>query len=127
MTQLSKPQFMFRFTAAIRQDSDQGTWVSWCPELNLFSQGTNFQESLDALGATALSWIKYCYRRGILDDSLIRRGWSVTETTTNENVVIDGIELKKYPHTRALDLKVPLYLVAAAAQRGEIGDGSCSS
>jgi predicted RNase H-like HicB family nuclease len=116
----AKIQICCRFTAAIREDTKQHTFVSWCPELDLYSQGLTLEESFRALNETVSFWIRHCYERGILDDSLIKRGWQVGNTQPGEPFTLDGLALKKYAHTRSLDINVPMYMVADALKRGEI-------
>jgi predicted RNase H-like HicB family nuclease len=131
MTKNSKLKIVFSFTAAFRPSEKSGAWVSWCPELDLFSQGETLDRAFDALKETVRSWITHCYKQGILDDSLIKRGWSVSKSEPGESFVVDGLSLQKhklaeYPHSRSLEIDVPLYMVADAAKRGEIG-APCTS
>lgn len=60
---------------AWRRDDDTGIFVSWCPPLNIYSQGETAQEAVSAAQSAASMFLKHCLRKNILETILKERGF----------------------------------------------------
>lgn len=61
----------------IRYDERAKAYISYCPSLDLYSQGTTKTRALEAIQDTIESWINICSKHGTLDEALKRKGISV--------------------------------------------------
>lgn len=68
-------QITLKLDAAMRFDDSAGVFVSWCPALDVYSQGETADESAQALESALVLWIKQAYQRSVLDDLLLTRGF----------------------------------------------------
>lgn len=71
---MDRIEVSYRLPALYRHDVEKGIYVSWCPALGLFSQGTTQSGAKKALSAVVTAYIRACYKRNILDRELQRRG-----------------------------------------------------
>lgn len=113
----------FRLQARIRRDEETATYVTWCPALNVRSQGTSEVEARRALSSAITMYIKHCYQRKILDNLLNEHGFDPvtredallldgTSDESNEQTIvvreIDTAPRPQYDHSFTID--VPLHL-----------------
>jgi predicted RNase H-like HicB family nuclease len=135
----------FRLRAGIRYDDAAGVHVTFCPALDVYSQGDTEAEARTALDNSVRLYLKICYERSILDNILNARGFSVNREPAgaaprSSSDGFDGtdgadgadgadggdgaelIEIREvkprpeYPHTFTID--VPLHLIQQGHQQG---------
>ncbi len=64
----------------VRRNEDQGLWISWCPELDLYSQSDESSaDAVEGLKQTISTWTTICLNRGILEKSLAARNFVCDE------------------------------------------------
>ena len=100
----------------IRRDKDANVFVSYCPALNIFSQGKSDDQAQQALGSAVGLFLHSCYERGQLDQALRDAGFSKSSRTgivpvksLDQNQEWIAIE-KRYDEVFNFD--VPLHLIA---------------
>ncbi|HVX93663.1 MAG TPA: type II toxin-antitoxin system HicB family antitoxin [Polyangia bacterium] len=71
---LDRIEVTYRLPALFKRDAATGLFVSWCPPLGIFSQGTTAKEAKRALNSAVTLYIQTCQKRGILDRQLKLRG-----------------------------------------------------
>lgn len=106
----------FRLQAVFKLDDATNLFVSYCPALDIYSQGRTENEAKAAMRSAITLFVKYQYKRKKLDDLLNDRGFEPVEREAMESAV-EFIEVlrKDYPH--AFDVFVPLHLLAADEAR----------
>jgi predicted RNase H-like HicB family nuclease len=105
--------------AAVGFDSQAGVWVSWCPALDIYSQGESKSEARLALNEALTSYVKYCYKSQILDNVLVKRGFQVSPdsqvaTDGDEYIDVQKLDHGQFSHTFDLTVQVPLTSAMAA-------------
>jgi predicted RNase H-like HicB family nuclease len=113
----------------IRPDEETGSFVAYCPALDLYSAGKTRIDAKRAIQGAVDMYIRLCYDRGILDRLLHAKGFTSMEPATagataqEEANFISVIESKhQAEYDDIFSLSVPMHLVAAA-KRAE--DGTC--
>lgn len=111
-------EMFFKLTAMVWKDEDVGVFVTHCPALNLFSQGTSVEEAQTAMKTGIRTFVELCYRRRILDDILVGEGFKPVDVAkvdlhAEATEVIAVWEVEK--HATRFDVPVHLTLRAAAA------------
>ena len=105
-------QIELRLRAAVGFDSDAGVWVSWCPALDIYSQGTYQREAAKALEEALVLYLKHCYRRKILDDILTERGFYDVEPSNihddDEIIAVREVGGQQFTHTFDVTVGLPL-------------------
>ena len=109
----------FKLHAAVRHDEESGLFVSWCPALNIFSQGTSFPQACAAIKSGVTMWLEHCYSKGILNQALAERGFVAEDTDgpDAEGEFVNVEEDAKFPNS--FDFSVPFHLIADMIQRKE--------
>ena len=69
----------FRLEARIQHDAATGTFVTWCPQLDIYSQGETEELAKRALTNGLKLFLAECYHRKALDDYLLDHGFDVEE------------------------------------------------
>jgi len=68
-------QVEFDLQCRVRQDSDS-RWISWCPLLDVYSQGESKDEAKRCLREAIGLWVESCLERGTLDAALEELGFA---------------------------------------------------
>jgi predicted RNase H-like HicB family nuclease len=105
-------QITTRVRGAIRKDSQTGVFVSFCPTLNIYSQGTDEERAKTALGSAVKLFLTTCITRGLLDKFLCEQGFtevSKAEANSPKNLAGEYIAIEKYDDQFEFD--VPVYLL----------------
>lgn len=109
----------FRLNAGLRYDDEVGVYVTWCPALDVRSQGGTEVEAKRALLSAIKLYLTHCYKRSILDDLLNKRGFRMSEGVGQDDGISDDeiIQIREYKHTFTVD--VPFNL-SKGAIRGDL-------
>ena len=112
-----------KLRAAVKFDSDAEVWVSWCPALDVYSQGTSRSRAELALKEALTMYVRYCFQERILDKVLGERGFKPSKHNVENNpddVFGEFIKVRVVPdipihqHTPSMfDVTVPLPLASA--------------
>lgn len=51
---------------ALRYDEQNDIHVSWCPSLNIYSQGTTEEGATEALRSALVMFLQHAYERGVV-------------------------------------------------------------
>lgn len=100
--------------AFLRRAEAEGVYVSFCPELQIFSQGRTADEAKNALHSAISMWVKTCYKRSVLDRALHEAGFEkisldpAAEPPPGTIVVLDDEQAR---YDEKFDIEVPLYLL----------------
>jgi hypothetical protein len=124
----------FKLPAAWRFDKTANVFVSWCPALDLYSQGTSSEEAMEALRHGIHSFIRVCYKRNILDNFLNDQGYKALnerEAGAARDANRDRIEVTEYDDQWTTDMmEIPIDL-ETALNAGKLftglGSGACPS
>ena len=100
----------------IRYDEDAKVFVSYCPALNIFSQGESEELAQRALGSAVGLFLHACYERGQLDQALREAGFSKSSCT-------GLVPVESHPgqewiaaeerYNEVFDFDAPLHLIAS--------------
>lgn len=102
-----------RLQAGVRYDDESELWVSWCPALDIHSQGTTEERAKASLREALGMYVKYCFEQQILDNILCKRGFAVSKGPKDPKSEGDGgecIAIQPISDANAFDLTVPLPL-----------------
>jgi hypothetical protein len=122
-----------RYRGFVKHSDTTGLFLSWCPMLDIKSQGRTSEEAREALDDSVRLFVVHCFRRGILEEVLKECG---LEERPSEESDGDGeaddcgesVSLRSIPaEPESLDSwegQVPLHLVAVAENRRVSEDGS---
>lgn len=98
-------------------------WVSYCPSLDLSSQGDTREEARDAVSEAAQLWFDSCVERGTLAEALAELGWHAIPPGKKATPDMDTIEVaaKRVPSAPRgeefeVDVTIPAYQAAALLQ-----------
>ena len=89
----------FRLPAEVKKEGD--SFISWCPLLDVFSQGSTRQEALSNLKEAIRLFIESCFERGTLEQILRESGFE--KSSDDEEELSD--KAQEY-------INVPLALIA---------------
>jgi len=129
-----KLEMDIKLRAAVRYDDEAAVWVSWCPALDVYSQGTSRVRAQAAIEEALVMYVRFCYQKKILGQVLSNRGFTASKpdkTATHsggDEVFEEFISVRSVQehanartvqeqakHTPSIfDVIVPLPLVAAA-------------
>lgn len=100
---------------ALRRDDETGVYVSFCPALSLYSQGTSEEQSRQALEGAIKLFLSTCYDRKQLDRALQEAGFQKTSSGmgTPLQQMGDWIAIQEAKYDEAFEVEVPLHLIAA--------------
>jgi predicted RNase H-like HicB family nuclease len=105
-------QITTRVRGAIRKDEQTGVFVSFCPTLKIYSQGTDEERAKSALESAVKLFLTTCIQRGQLDQALQQHGFSeVTkaEAQSPKHLAGEYIAIEQYDDQFEFD--VPVYLL----------------
>jgi hypothetical protein len=101
-----------RVRGATRKDEQTGVYVSYCPTLRLYSQGTDESRARAALESAVKLFLGTCLKYGMMDQALKQRGFSEvseSESTSPRQQIEEYVAIEKY--AEAFEFDVPLYLL----------------
>ena len=129
-----------KYNAYLRRSDATGLFVSWCPLLDLKSQGTTVEQAKASLNDSVRLFVRHCYQRGILEDVLKGLGLEPEPydgDTAPEGEDADGDHRRESVSVRSIPMpaegtdpwepwtgEVPLHLVAAAQLQKLTGAGA---
>lgn len=101
----------------IRHDTDAHVHVSYCPALNIFSQGESEDQARRAIGSAVSLFLQSCYERGQLDRALREAGFRASSRTGIVPVKSLGLDQEwiavEERYEEVFDFDVPLHLIAS--------------
>jgi len=120
-----KLEIAIKLKAAVRYDEEAGVWVSWCPALDVYSQGTSRQRAQEAVEEALVMYVRYCFQKKKLGKVLDARGFEPVNRGSHPVENADGDDqfdefigvrvVHDQRHTPTIfDITVPLPLVATA-------------
>lgn len=122
----SRLAISFRLEVLIRQDTEANVYASWCPALELRSQGKTEDDSLEAIKEAITLFLKHMYRTKHLDNFLVDRGFmagdpsevpaSARRDDDGTDDLIESITVREHSsqyESREIDISLPLVLSAA--------------
>jgi hypothetical protein len=107
-----------KYWGYVKLSDATGLYVSWCPLLDIKSQGTTQEQARAALDDSVKLFVMHCFRRGILEQVLKSRGLEPQEIADAESSD-DGECVSVRPLPAASELldawegTVPLFMVAS--------------
>lgn len=106
---------------AVRWDDQAKVFLSFCPALNIYSQGLSEDEAREALESTMRLYIETCIERGILEQILRRAGFnkSSEKAVPRQQLYDEYIMVERFD--RVFDMDIPIHLIAS--QQGSINAG----
>ena len=115
-------EFVVKYMALFRLSDATGLYLSWCPLLDIKSQGRTEEEAKTSLNDAVRLFVRNCYRRGILDEVLLSLGLE-PGPDDGDGDDDDGRECISVRPIAERDWEpwigeVPLSLVAASKLRG---------
>jgi predicted RNase H-like HicB family nuclease len=107
-------------SAYLREAVAEGVFVSFCPQLNMFSQGRTAEEARNALKSAVLLWIKACYDRRVFDKALHEAGFTRMEAGLGDDEpgTITVHETPGNDYGDEFTITVPVHLLAANCSGG---------
>ena len=118
---MAQINIVFKLSITIQPNEEAGAFVSHCPLLNIFSQGESQEEAQEAIQEAVTLQLRALYKFDRLHQLLTRSGFSMMSGNTQAK------DLENFPGqyvgvvdegTKAIEIEVPLTLVAAAAAQG---------
>jgi hypothetical protein len=114
----------FRLQCVVRHDDRTGLFLSSCPSLDLHSQGTTAEQARAAIEDGLAMFLRACLRRGILEEALERRGFTI-DATSAESLIpprspADGEFVDVSPDDTIWDARVPLYMMPNASRTNAV-------
>lgn len=111
-------EFTVRLLGAVRHDDECGVFVSFCPALKLYSQGTTETEARNALESAVKLFLVTCFERGQLTTALRSLGFAPTNKTISTDArVKEFIEIREANFPETFEVEVPIQLLAAQHQQ----------
>ena len=108
---------LLRLTAslkgALRYDRDAGVFVSFCPTMNIYSQGRSEKEAIEALTSAVWLFISTCLEQGTLERTIKKVGFvqiSGLRMVSPSHYMDEFIAIENYDE--AFQFEVPINLVA---------------
>jgi predicted RNase H-like HicB family nuclease len=106
----------FKLDGMIREDKETGSFVSFCPQLELYSAGRTRMEARQALNSAIEMFLRLCYERQILGQVLHERNFKPTDpnvvamTPTEDFTITIKETLAEYDD--AFSVEIPIHLLA---------------
>lgn len=116
-------EFDIKLRAAMRYDEAAEVWVSWCPALDIYSQGTTEQRAQEAIKDALAMYVRYCYERKILGTILAKRGFVASKDGDTDDEAFDEFISVRPVRDHApsiFDVRVPLPLVSTLPLVSEV-------
>ena len=115
-----------KYRGYVKVSDVSGLYVSWCPMLDIKSQGTSMEQAKASLDDSVRLFVVHCFRRGILEEVLKKLGLKeIPEDAPEpeEHISVRPIPVAvPKPEVDSWLGEVPLYLVASAqAQHAALG------
>lgn len=111
-------RMIWKVRGGYRLSEPERIWISYCPLLEIRSQGRTEQEARAALEDAVKLFLVTCLQRGILPDVLQKLGLKVSgEPAEIAEAKIPEEFIVVEPLENEFDFEVPLYLVAAEKAR----------
>jgi predicted RNase H-like HicB family nuclease len=115
-------QISMQLEGAVRHDADSGVYVSFCPALRIYSQGTTESEAFEALKSAASLFVSACIKRNQLHSVLKDYGFQLAEgaqsiTSVMENYI--AVQELHYDKTQSFDVPITLLTAQQVMGAGE--------
>jgi predicted RNase H-like HicB family nuclease len=105
---MARMKVQLQLSGTIRHDPETGTFVSHCPELNLYSAGNSELEALEAIRSAVSLFLQSAYERkklGEIFEKLNLRFSPIQEAPTDPPLRVGEFD------TQQLPINVPFYLL----------------
>lgn len=112
----------FDLICTVKKEAED-LWVTGCPMLDLYSQGTSEDDAKDSLKRAILLWVENCVERGTLDQALRECGFrSVRPEAVSESGQHVAVRLVARKETLPanmfpIHLSIPAYQAAAFSRQ----------
>ena len=111
----------YRLQAAIREDRQTKSYVAYCPTIDLYSAGRTRVKAKQALKAAAVTYVRICHERGILNSVLQEKGFTATPPSTTgveqpDSSLFIAVQEHASEYDDIFDLDILLHLLAQAQQ-----------
>lgn len=104
----------FKLSAFLRPAKDvEGLYVSFCPKLDMYSQGRTQEEAKQAIESAIGLWVQTCYERGVLEKALKQAGFTRMAAGTTLAPEAERISVLPAGLGEEFSVDVPLYLLNA--------------
>ena len=121
-------KFTVNLLGATRKDEQAGVFVSFCPALNIYSQGVTEEDAHKALQETIELYLETCYEHGILRAELKKSGFVSTREPMLQpkQACEEFIKIEKANFDHVFEMDIPWNLVAAAQEHDANTNARCS-
>ena len=105
-----------QFRGFVRKD-EKNRWISGCPVLGVYSQGTTKEKAISCLIEAVELWIESCVERGTLHQALLDAGFHHSRINPEEATQLfdlgedEAILGESFP----IDINIPAYQVGLQA------------
>jgi predicted RNase H-like HicB family nuclease len=109
-----------KYRGFVKHSDATGLYISWCPMLDIKSQGTSPEQARASLDDSVRLFVVHCFRRGILEETLRRLGLEEVVDNTIDGAEEEGISVRPLPAASVVldtwEGTVPLHLGSAPQQ-----------
>ena len=120
--QLFKPQRLDIDFSGVRHDEDAGVFVSFCPRLEVYSQGETHEEAVEAIKGAITLRLSTAFDHNRLDRILRKAGFQSIQQgqaiLTEPEEFVHDVDVKMDKDYTEVPVEVPLTLLAAQSQFG---------
>jgi predicted RNase H-like HicB family nuclease len=101
----------------------EGLWVTGCPLLDLYSQGSCADDAKRSLEEAILLWVENCVERGTLDQALRECGFQSVRPEAiregDQHIAVNPVSKQESlpPNTFPIHLSIPAYQAAAFSRQ----------
>ena len=91
-----------KYRGYVRLSDGTGLYLSWCPMLDIKSQGTSIEQARASLDDSVRLFVVHCCRRGILERTLERLGLQEVEDDGSGADGEEMISVRPVPATKPI-------------------------
>lgn len=96
-------QLEVKYRGYLKLSDATGLYVSFCPMLDIMSQGRTQEEARASLDDAVRLFVTHCFRRGILEQALKRRGLEPVDSATEISGDVEGISVRPAPKEECIN------------------------
>jgi predicted RNase H-like HicB family nuclease len=112
-------KFTIQMNCGVRPDDDTGLFVSYCPTLDIYSQGGSEDEAIEAIKSAVALRLSTALGHGRLEKLLRKAGFKIAPhlpSDTHPASDAEFVHVQTVPNEfKAIPVEVPLTLLAANA------------
>lgn len=101
----------------------EGLWVTGCPLLDLYSQGTSEDDAKRSLEEAILLWVESCVERGTLEQALRECGFQIVPPQAthegDQHIAVHPLSEQEHlpANTFPIHLSIPAFQAAALSKQ----------